>query len=129
MLWLFNGERIVDPGRSMIANAADAYQLHVSSVSAWELGLLCSPKRRYPVVLSAEPEVWFANIIAEPGVSLLPLDGATAIRSSFLPEPLHDDPADRMLIATARDNNLCLVTRDEKILAYAALGHVLAARC
>ena len=126
---MFGEGEVLEPGRAAIAEAADAYALSVSAISAWEVGLLCRPARREPLVLSAPPEIWFANILAVPGVRYIPLDGATAIRSSYLPMPLHDDPADRMLIATARDNNLVLVTRDEKILEYAKLGHVRAVAC
>ena len=46
-----------------------------------------------------------------------------------LPDLAHRDPADRMLIATARAHDLTLITRDRAILAYAALGHVRAIEC
>lgn len=129
LLWLFGKGQLLEPGRTAVATAADNYNLSISAVSAWEIGLLCRPGRRNPLNLSATPEVWFANIVAEPGIRYLPLDAGSAIRSSYLPVPLHDDPADRMLIATARDNNLILATRDVRILDYAALGHVRAIAC
>ncbi len=129
LIWMFGDGDIAEPGRSAIAEAANDYNLVVSAVSAWEIGLLCRATCRYPLVLAAPADVWFANILSVPGVRYLPLDGVTAIRSSNLPAPLHDDPADRMLIATARDNNLVLATRDALILDYAALGHVRAIAC
>jgi PIN domain nuclease of toxin-antitoxin system len=59
-----------------------------------------------------------------PGVRLTPLAPEAAIEAAFLPGPLHRDPADRLLIATARDLGAPLVTRDALILAYARQGHV-----
>lgn len=46
-----------------------------------------------------------------------------------LPDLTHRDPADRMLIATARAHDLTLITRDRAILHYAAAGHVRAIAC
>lgn len=61
---------------------------------------------------------------------MTPLTPETAIAASFLPGSFHGDPADRILVATARQLGVPLVTRDEKILAYAATGalEVLACR-
>jgi PIN domain nuclease of toxin-antitoxin system len=46
-----------------------------------------------------------------------------------LPGRLHDDPIDRILVATARREGLTLITRDRAILDYAAQGHVRALPC
>ncbi len=51
------------------------------------------------------------------------------IRSAFLPGEPPADPADRMIIATARENGHTIVTRDRQILAYAEEGLVAAQRC
>jgi PIN domain nuclease of toxin-antitoxin system len=58
-----------------------------------------------------------------------PLTAKIAIDSSFLPGAFHGDPADRMLVATARHMNISLLTRDQRILAYSAGGHVEAVEC
>jgi PIN domain nuclease of toxin-antitoxin system len=47
----------------------------------------------------------------------------------MLPPPIHKDPADRLLIATARSLNVPIVTRDRFILDYAEAGHVDAIVC
>jgi PIN domain nuclease of toxin-antitoxin system len=47
----------------------------------------------------------------------------------MLPGPVHGDPADRILIATARALDLTIVTRDSAILDYSARGHVRALPC
>lgn len=66
---------------------------------------------------------------AQQGVRLTPLTPAIAIESSFLPATFHGDPADRLLVATARALPATVVTRDRAILAYAAAGHVQALVC
>ena len=60
---------------------------------------------------------------------LAPLSSKAAIAASCLPGQVHRDPADRLLIATARELGVALVTRDRRILDYAARGHVQAIAC
>jgi PIN domain nuclease of toxin-antitoxin system len=52
---------------------------------------------------------------------------AVALEAYALPRTFHRDPADRLLVATARRHDLTLVTADERILAYPAV-HTLDAR-
>jgi PIN domain nuclease of toxin-antitoxin system len=67
--------------------------------------------------------------MAAPGVNAARFTVKIAIAASQLPEPLHGDPADRMLIATARALSMPIITRDSKILDYASAGHVAALAC
>jgi len=53
-----------------------------------------------------------------PFVKFIPVDNSVAVKSVNLPQPLHSDPADRIIIATAISSGVPLVTRDEKILNY-----------
>lgn len=71
----------------------------------------------------------FSEVIATPGVRVEALSPEVLIESSFLPGMLHRDPADRILIATARTYDLTLVTRDRTILEYSREGHVRALAC
>ena len=57
---------------------------------------------------------------SEFGFKLVPLSPKIAIESTRLPEQFHGDPADRILIATAREENAVLITYDTKLLIY---GH------
>ena len=52
-----------------------------------------------------------------------------AIDSSLLPGPLHNDPADRLIIATARHLGAAIVTRDRRMFDYAEAGFVDILRC
>jgi predicted nucleic acid-binding protein len=57
-------------------------------------------------------------------VRLAPLSPAIAVESTRLPGDFHRDPADRFIVATARELGATLVTRDERILRYGAEGFV-----
>ena len=61
-----------------------------------------------------------------PGLSLMPLTPSICVRSLRLPGVFHGDLADRLIVATARELGAVLLTRDEPILQYAALGHLRA---
>lgn len=103
---------------------AEAWQaegrLYVSAASAWEIAQLVARKK---IDLGRSVEHWIATGLEDGGLQMLPLSTRILIESTRLPGDLHRDPADRMLIATAREHNLTLLTRDEKILQYAANGH------
>jgi len=62
---------------------------------------------------------WTTEALSKPGIHLLPFTPQIAIDSVDLPEPMHKDPADRILVASARIERLTLVTRDRGILAFA----------
>jgi PIN domain nuclease of toxin-antitoxin system len=61
---------------------------------------------------------WFDNILAESGILVLPLTPRITVEAYSLPGRFHDDPADRMIVATARNHDCLLLTEDKKILDY-----------
>ncbi|QLF70885.1 type II toxin-antitoxin system VapC family toxin [Peteryoungia desertarenae] len=97
-----------------------------SPFSAWELGMLVAKGR---IVLERPPAEWFRIACVRFDISTVPLSAEVLVSASFLPEPLHGDPADRILIATARSYDLTIVTRDRAILTYGAAGHVKVLAC
>ncbi len=98
----------------------------VSPISAWEIGLLVSIGR---LNLSLPPNRWFDSVMQKPGIALADLSTNVLIAASFLPDTAVRDPADRILVATAREYDFTLVTRDRKLLAYADKGHIQALVC
>jgi len=98
----------------------------VSAITAWEIGLL-SARGRLPT--TAPPLRFFEEFIALPGIRKEDLTPSILIESSFLPTPIHRDPADRMIVATARTLDLTIMTSDRLILEYASRGHVRALAC
>ncbi|MCP4380705.1 MAG: type II toxin-antitoxin system VapC family toxin [Hyphomicrobiales bacterium] len=100
--------------------------IHVSPITAWEIGLLVSRGR---VALPVGPEAWFNRLLEAPNVRLSQLPPQVLVASSFLPGEPPRDPADRILAATARAYDLVLITRDNLLLAYSHAGHLKAIQC
>jgi PIN domain nuclease of toxin-antitoxin system len=100
--------------------------VYVSPVTAWEVGMLVA-YGRYRV--SVEPSAWFDHLIAASGFAVARLPAKVLVASSFLPGKPPSDPADRIIIATAREYGFRIMTRDRKILDYADQGHVQAIAC
>jgi PIN domain nuclease of toxin-antitoxin system len=127
-IWLFEQQPLSQVSLSAIRAAAGSLAVFVSSVSAWEVGLLAR-RPRSALSFRPSPEVWFDDLLALPGVRLIPLTHRAAIAASSLPGGYHRDPGDCLLIATARELGVPLVTRDRRILDYADQGHVDAIAC
>jgi len=87
----------------------------VSVVSAWEIGMLVAHNRLH---LATSVDSWIARSVEQSGLVLLDLGLACALESARLPAPVHRDPVDRFLIATARLLDAVLVTADKDIRAY-----------
>jgi PIN domain nuclease of toxin-antitoxin system len=68
--------------------------------------------------LSKPVEDWVADALAPPEMRLLDLTREIAVASTKLPGTFHPDPADRMIVATARAWNVGLVTLDGAIRQY-----------
>jgi PIN domain nuclease of toxin-antitoxin system len=98
--------------------AASSEGLYVSVISIWETAMLVRQGR---LALHTSVGRWTEEVLQKPGLHLLPFSTEIAIESVNLPEPMHKDPADRILVASARVERLTLVTRDQQILDFAKL--------
>ena len=128
-IWFANGG-LAEKAKTILAEAASREAIYVSPVSAWEVGTLAYPRSGRPKVeFLSDPMTWFTRLMAARGIRAAHLTATAALDASRLPGDIHADPADRLLISTARELNLPLVTRDRKILDYAASGHVQALAC
>jgi PIN domain nuclease of toxin-antitoxin system len=107
--------------RQKIEAAVSAGGLHVSAITPWEIALLAHKSR---ISLSREVGGWIDEALSLPGVRLAPLLPSIAVDSVRLPSDMHGDPADRIIIATARHAGLPRLTADKAILRYAEAGHV-----
>lgn len=96
-------------------------RLHISAISILELARLVSAGK---LDLGMTIERFIEEATAEGNLTLLPLSPQILIESTRLPGDIHRDPSDRLLIATAREHGLTLITRDKDILKYAARGHL-----
>lgn len=127
VIWTGNGDPIDSDAMALINNNhREGGRTYVSPFSAWELGLLVSRAR---LRLERPVAKWFEDYVSKGRISLAEISPQILIASSFLPGEPSADPADQIIIATARAMNLCIVTRDRLILDYGSEGHVRAFRC
>ncbi len=130
VIWLANGDGLAGSAVAEIVEAGLSGGIFVSPVSAWEVGMLSLPKPgRRRLQFLPDPKTWFARFTMGPGVKQAPLTPAIAIDASYLPGALHGDPADRLIVATARHMGIPVVTRDSRIIAYARSGHAAVVPC
>ncbi len=126
VIYLFNGDVMLADAVEAIDNAG---AILVSPVSAWEIGILGQKRLSSTPEFSPDPAAWFRAVLTSPKIVETRFDAEVALASCALPAPLHRDPADRFLIATARRLAVPLVTRDKLILGYAKSDHVDAIAC
>jgi PIN domain nuclease of toxin-antitoxin system len=102
-------------GLSLFRQAASDGNLRLSIISVWEVAMLESKRR---IHLQMDCFDWINQALQTPGLSLIPLTPEIAVESTRLPGSLHSDPADRILVATARNVGARLMTRDRLLLKY-----------
>jgi PIN domain nuclease of toxin-antitoxin system len=126
-LWLAHGDPMSAGSRDAIRRAQHGSAgVHVSPITAWEVATLVA-KGRYR--LMATPKVWFARLIALSGVRLLPLTSDILIESVSLPGEPPKDPADRIIIASARHHGHAVITRDSELIPYGRQGFLRIVVC
>jgi PIN domain nuclease of toxin-antitoxin system len=113
--WISSPQKLSKKVRQKIDDAASQQKVYVSSISVWEIVLLAARSR---LAFSVAVEDWIMLCESLPFLNFVPIDNHVAIKSNRLPDPLHQDPADRMIIATALILNAILITRDEKLQRY-----------
>jgi PIN domain nuclease of toxin-antitoxin system len=122
-IWIQFGqvEKFARTARATIEKAARRNALRVSVISVWEIGMLESKGR---LELKMNCSEWIRQALATPGLALVPLSPEVAVESSRLPGRFHGDPADRILVATARIFGLDLMTKDDRLLEYGSQRHI-----
>jgi PIN domain nuclease of toxin-antitoxin system len=126
-IWMVQGAFLEPAALAAMKQANEVGRpLRLSLITAWELGLLAKSGK---AAMAGEPADIFQDFLRLPGVQPQQLSAEILISSSLLPGELRGDPADRIIIATARALDLTVVTRDRHILDYAAKGHVRALPC
>lgn len=114
--WVTGDPTLSKKAKAAIERELDGGEILVSSISAWEIAMLVE---REKLVLSMDVGSWLAAVADIEAVHFVPVDPEIAVKSVELPGEFHKDPADRMIVATARKFSVALVTKDEKIRGYA----------
>ncbi|MBI2267423.1 MAG: type II toxin-antitoxin system VapC family toxin [Armatimonadetes bacterium] len=110
--WIGDPERLSKKALTAIENAISLHAAYVSSISAWEVAVLAKKGR---LQLTVEVRDWIGLAESLPSFRFVPVDNRIAVNSVFLKGEVHDDPADRIIIATALALGASLVTKDKRI--------------
>ena len=112
LLWLAGGDKKIS--RPTLKQINEASAVYVSAISGFEISLKASKGK---LELSHPVGEWFERVVEHHGLTVLPLELDICIAAAELP-PIHDDPFDRFIIATAKLNDLAVVTADENFEKY-----------
>ena len=124
VIWVTQDEDMNAESRAAINAETDAGRdIFISAITAWEFGLMEKSGR---MVSTGD---MLSKLEAVNGFKFLDVSPRLFHDSCLLPGDLHNDPADRILIATAREYGFQLVTRDAAILDYGKAGYVRCLAC
>lgn len=117
-LWFQTGDaaRVRFQERELVERAANEGRIRLSAISVWEVATLVAKNR---LRLNGDLSLWMRTALAMRGLQVVPVTPEIALESVLLPGQFHADPADRIIVATARVHRARLLTRDKAILKYA----------
>jgi len=114
-IWWVNGSNELSQDHLDLLLNHESTGLGVSVISCWEVAKLVERKR---LVLTTPMDSWLDTALTYPGITLFDLTPKIAVESTQLPPGFHRDPADQMIVATARVFDIPLLTADSLISSY-----------
>jgi PIN domain nuclease of toxin-antitoxin system len=124
LIWFSQGDvRLGEAARRVVSDEAANDEVVVSPISFWEASMLV---RKGRLSLGLDALEWAAAVLKQSAIRIEPISTVVAVDAGRLPGDIHGDPADRLIVATARSLACPVLTTDRKILAYADQGHVQA---
>ena len=116
-IWsMIGNSKLLKPFQKAFEKASKTHGILISPMSIWEIGMLVEKNR---IKIDMDVLDWIEQALDIPGLDLCSITPRIAIYSTKLVGDIHGDPVDRLLIATASEENAVLVTCDQKILKYA----------
>jgi PIN domain nuclease of toxin-antitoxin system len=116
--WATEDRRLSRRARETIERATRTDGVWLSAISIWEVA---KKVEKGQLVLDRPVRLWMDRALGLAGLQLAELTPAVLMESCELPQPFHGDPADQLIVASARHHGATLVTRDQKLRRY---GHV-----
>ncbi len=113
--WNMNPKRLSAKVKRLISEPARYEELLLSAISPWEFCKLLDKKR---LAIACDPEEWMNEALDMPKLRLVPLTPTLSFKANNLPQPFHQDPADQIIVGTAREENATILTTDQLILSY-----------
>ena len=115
-IWFVSNPKLLSvKAKKAVESAVQKKVVYISSISVWEVAFLVMRNR---LKLTMQVSDWIHKSELLPFMKFVPVTNSIALRSVNLPTPLHNDPADRIIIATAMSLGASVVTKDEKIRNY-----------
>lgn len=114
-VWWVHGDPRLSSRYIRYIQAHEDAGLGISAISCWEVAKLVERGR---LILPIPIADWFEQAFSYTGMSIIELTPRICIESTQLPGDFHHDPADQLIVATARVHGCPLVSMDQKIQAY-----------
>jgi len=114
-VWWIHGDSRLSPEYARYIQAHEETGLGICAISCWEIAKLVERGRLMLPIPIAE---WFEQAFNYTGITLLEMTPRICVESTQLPGSFHRDPADQLIVATARVHDCPLVSIDQNILAY-----------
>ncbi len=114
-IWWVHGDPLLSASTRALIDSFEQTGIAISAISCWEVAKLVERGR---LTLPCPTSTWLQQALAYPGVRLIELSTQICVESTQLPGEFHRDPADQIIVATARILDVPLVTVDDKILKY-----------
>lgn len=119
--WVTEDRRLSKRAKSKITDSVARGDLWISLISVWELA---KKVEKGQLVLDRPVDRWLEDAVSPAGLGVWEMTRPILVQSCALPRPFHGDPADQILVATARHHGAVVVTKDEKIRRYAHVHSV-----
>jgi PIN domain nuclease of toxin-antitoxin system len=114
-LWMVDDPQRIPDHILPIVLGAENYPFYLSAISVWEVAKKVSLGK---LQMSVPVRDWMMKATRSPFIEIVPLSVEISLESTVLPGDFHRDPADQMIVATARNLDLVLLMADQKIIEY-----------
>ncbi len=113
--WHSQPQMLSEKVKKLIAKPSHYKSILLASISLWEF---CKLIQKGRLQISCSAEDWMRQALDMPKLQVISLTPEIAYQSTVLPEPIHQDPADQIIVATAREENAVILSKDQRILSY-----------
>lgn len=114
-IWSHSATKLLSDSVKELIKKTQVDRRAIASISIWEFAMMVTRER---IKVKIDPKRWLNNAIGKSGLLVIELTPEIAMESCNLPGDFHKDPADQIIVATARTHNLTLLTKDRKIIEY-----------
>jgi len=113
--WVTHDRRLSRRARNVVDRASGRGDLYLSIISLWEMA---KKVEKGQLAIDRPLDEWLDAALAPEGLQIAELTRPIVVDSCRLPQPFHGDPADQMIVATARSLEAAVVSRDTRLRDY-----------